>query len=113
MPVFLSLLVTLRTWARSRAALHLEVLPLPHQLQVLQRGRLRLAKTDRLLWSVLSCIRTGWQTALVIGKPETVIAWHPRASGCGGGEERAPHGAANPVGRRPHADSHDGAGEPR
>ena len=74
MPVFLSLLLTLRTWARSRAALHLEVLALRHQLQVLQRAqrrRLRLAKTDRLLlWSLLSRIWTGWQTALVIVKPE-------------------------------------------
>jgi hypothetical protein len=55
MPVFRSLLLTLRTWARSRAALHLEVLALWHQLQVLQRAqrrRLRLAKTDRLLWSL-------------------------------------------------------------
>jgi hypothetical protein len=74
MPVFLSLLLTLRTWARSRAALHLEVMALRHQLQVLQRAqrrRLRLAKTDRLLlWSLLSRIWTGWQTALVIVKPE-------------------------------------------
>jgi hypothetical protein len=74
MPVFLALLLTLRTWARSRAALHLEVLALRHQLQVLQRAqrrRLRLAKTDRLLlWSLLSRIWTGWQTALVIVKPE-------------------------------------------
>jgi hypothetical protein len=51
MPVFLSLLLTLRTWARSRAALHLEVLALRHQLQVLQRAqrrRLRLAKDGPL-----------------------------------------------------------------
>ena len=81
MPVFLSLLLTLRTWARSRAALQLEVLALRHQLQVLQRTRprrLRLAKTDRLLWVLLSRIWTGWETALVIVKPETVIAWHRR-----------------------------------
>ena len=66
MPVFLSLLLTLRTWARSRAALQLEVLALRHQLQVLQRAqrrRLRLAKTDRLLWCLLSRIWIGWQTA--------------------------------------------------
>ena len=53
MSVLLSLLLTLRTWARSRAALQLEILALRHQLQVLQRTRprrLRLAKTDRWLW---------------------------------------------------------------
>jgi hypothetical protein len=53
MSVFLSLLLTLRRCARSRAVLQLEVLALRHQLQVLQRSRprrLRLAQTDRLLW---------------------------------------------------------------
>src|SRR5712691_4082298 len=81
MSVLLSLLLTLRTWARSRVAIELEVLALRHQLQVLQRSRprrLRLAKTDRWLWVVLSGLWTGWRTALVIVKPETVIAWHRR-----------------------------------
>src|SRR5712691_6789559 len=81
MSVLLSLLLTLRTWARSRAALQLEILALRHQLQVLERTwsrRLRLAKTDRWLWSLLSRLWTRWQTALVIVKPETVIAWHRR-----------------------------------
>src|SRR6266568_8139036 len=79
--LLLSLLLTLRTSASSRAALQLEVLALRHQLQVLQRSRprrLRLAKTDRWLWVVLSRLWTGWRTALVIVKPETVIAWHRR-----------------------------------
>jgi putative transposase len=64
---------------RSRAALHLEVFALRHQLQVLQRSRprrLRLAKMDRWLWALLSRSWSGWRTALVIVKPETVIAWH-------------------------------------
>lgn len=43
-----------------------------------QPQRLRLATTDRWLWVVLSRIWPGWQTALVIVKPETVIAWHRR-----------------------------------
>jgi hypothetical protein len=77
--VLLSLLLTLRTWVRSRAALQLEVLALRHRLQVLQRTRPRrvqLAKADRWLWVLLSRIWAGWRTALVIVKPETVIAWH-------------------------------------
>ena len=77
MSVLLSLLLTLRTCARSRAALQLEVLALRHQLQVLQRTRprrFRLAKTDRWLWALLSRFWPGWRTALVIVKPETVIA---------------------------------------
>ena len=81
MSVCVSLLLTLRTWARSRAALQLEVLALRHQLQVLQRTRprrLRLANPDRWLWVVLLRLWTGWRTALVIVKPETVMGWHRR-----------------------------------
>src|ERR1700720_4243527 len=81
MSVLVSLLQTLRTWARSRAALQLELLALRHQLNVLQRSRprrLQLAKADRWFWVVLSRVLTGWRTALVIVKPETVIAWHRR-----------------------------------
>jgi putative transposase len=87
MSVLVSLLLTLRTWARSRAALQLEVLALRHQLQVLQCSRpqrVRLAKPDRWLWVMLSRVLTGWRTALVIVKPETVIAWHRRGCGSGG-----------------------------
>ena len=81
MAVLLSILRTLQTAARSRAALQLEVLALRHQLQVRHRTRprrLRLTTTDRCLWVILSRIWTGWRTALVIVKPETVIAWHRR-----------------------------------
>src|SRR5678816_776096 len=79
--VLVSLLLTLRTLARSRAVLHLEILAVRHQLDVLQRTRpqrVRLARPDRWLWVMLARIWTGWRTALVIVKPETVIAWHRR-----------------------------------
>src|SRR5205823_14343467 len=33
-------------------------------------------KTDRWLWVLLSRLWTEWRLALVIVKPETVIAWH-------------------------------------
>jgi putative transposase len=81
MSVLLSLLLTLRTSARSRVALQLELLALRHQLQMLQRARparVRLGKMDRWLWVLLSRIWTDWRTAVVIIKPETVIAWHRR-----------------------------------
>jgi len=81
MSVFLSLLLALRGSVRSHAALQLEVLALQHQLQVLQRTRprrVRLATADRWLWVWLSRTWTGWRTALVLVKPETVIAWHRR-----------------------------------
>jgi hypothetical protein len=61
-----SLLLTLRTWAHSRAALQLEVLALRHQLQVLQRSRprrLQLAQADRWLWVMLSRVLTEWRSS--------------------------------------------------
>lgn len=77
MSVFLSVLLTLRSCARSRAVLHLEVLALRNQLLVLNRSRpqrLRLAQADRLLWVWLSRVWNEWRAAVIIVKPETVIA---------------------------------------
>jgi putative transposase len=74
--VLTALLATLRDSVRSWAALHLEILALCHQLQVLQRSqprRLRLGHADRWLWAWLSYRWRDWRTALVIVKPETVI----------------------------------------
>jgi hypothetical protein len=79
MSVLVSLLLTLRGCMRSRAALQLEVLALRHQRYVLQRcrsRRLRLSRSDRLLWVWISRLWKEWRAALVIVKPETVIDWH-------------------------------------
>ena len=38
--------------------------------------RPKLTTADRFLWARLSRFWTGWRSALVIVKPETVIAWH-------------------------------------
>jgi hypothetical protein len=64
---------------RARAALQLENLALRHQIGVLQRSvkkRPRLTAADRILWAWLCGIWSDWRSALVIVKPETVIAWH-------------------------------------
>jgi hypothetical protein len=77
--VLISAVAMLRSVARSRTALHLEILALRHQLPVLQRSRprrLRIAKADRWLWAWLSRAWSGWRSALIIVKPETVVAWH-------------------------------------
>jgi putative transposase len=87
MSVLTSLLATLQGAVRDRAALHLEVLALRHQLQVLQRSQprhLRLANADRWLWAWLSHVWGGWRTALVIVQPETVVAWHRKDFVCSG-----------------------------
>src|SRR5262249_1803472 len=79
MAFFLSIFLTLCVVLRSRPALQLEVLALRHQLQVLARSRprrVRLSRADRLLWTWLSRVWSEWRSALIIVKPETVIAWH-------------------------------------
>ena len=63
---------------RSRRGLVLENLALRHQLIVLQRKakKSRLKSRDRFSWTLLSRLWAGWQSALVIVQPETVIRWH-------------------------------------
>jgi hypothetical protein len=77
-PVVFSLLSSLRSSFRKHAALQAEILALRHQLLVLQRSnrnrRLRLQPWDRALWVWLSRLLPGWRSALVMVKPETVIA---------------------------------------
>src|SRR6266496_4150988 len=75
---FLSAVVSIRSWFRTRASLQVEILALRHQVAVLkrsQRRRLRLNSGDRPLWVGLSRIWSQWRSALLIVKPETVIAW--------------------------------------
>jgi hypothetical protein len=74
-----TLLATLSSIFRSRAALALENLALRHQIGVLQRSarkRPKLTSWDRLLWICLSRLWCDWRSALAIVKPETVVAWH-------------------------------------
>src|SRR5271170_8471822 len=78
----LSLFFSIRQSFRTRAELQVEILALRHQLLVLQRStrsrKVRLSAADRLLWVWLSRLWSGWRSALIIVKPETVIAWHRR-----------------------------------
>jgi putative transposase len=74
-----TLLATLYSIFRSRAALELENLALRHQIGVLQRSarkRPKWTSADRLLWIFLSRFWRDWRSALAIIKPETVVAWH-------------------------------------
>ena len=67
---------------KTRAALQLENIALRHQIGVLHRSakkRPQLHAPDRLLWVWLSRVWADWRSALVIVKPETVIAWHRKA----------------------------------
>ena len=60
--------------------MQVEILALRHQLAVYQRtcARPRLRPADRVLWAWLSRAWSDWRGALVIFKPETVIAWRRR-----------------------------------
>src|ERR1700733_15256165 len=72
-------LLTLSSVFRSRTALQVEVLALRHQIGVLRRSakkRPKLTVVDRVFWAWLSGVWADWRSALVIVKPETVIAWH-------------------------------------
>lgn len=63
----------------SGASLQLENIGLRHQIAILQRSarkRPRLNPADRALWVWLSGVWHDWRSALVMVKPETVIAWH-------------------------------------
>ena len=73
------LIVSLGTILRSRIDLQLENLALRHQIGVLQRSvkkRPKLTPADRIFWVALSRLWRDWRSALVLVKPETVIAWH-------------------------------------
>jgi transposase InsO family protein len=72
------LLVLLRNLLASQATLLAENLALRQQLAVLRRSvrRPRLRQRDRLFWTVLSRCWAGWQGALLIVSPATVVGWH-------------------------------------
>ncbi len=69
-----------RSLCGSKADLAMEVLALRQQLAVYKRKnpRPQLDPFDRLFWSVLKDQFAGWMDALVIVKPETVVAWQKR-----------------------------------
>jgi len=73
-----ALFVFLRGLTLGRAALVAENLALRQQLAVLHRGtpRPKLRWRDRLFWACLSRLWSGWRSALLIVKPETVVRWH-------------------------------------
>ena len=63
---------------RDRRDLALENLALRQQLAVFKQSakRPRLSQADRAFWVLLSRRWDGWRRALLIVKPETVVAWH-------------------------------------
>ena len=75
---FIDFLTCLSALVRSRYNLGLEILALRQQLGILKRKvpRPRLQLRDRIFWILLRRLWPAWRDALVIVKPETVVAWH-------------------------------------
>jgi putative transposase len=63
---------------RSRRDAAIEILALRQQLAVFKRKhpRPKLSPVDRLFWTILRRIWSGWAEALIIVKPDTVVRWH-------------------------------------
>jgi hypothetical protein len=78
LPFLLTVIAAARIFFRNRTDTSIEVLALRQQVAVLKRKRPKppLCPLDRLFWTVLRASWSGWQDALVIVKPETVVAWH-------------------------------------
>ena len=75
---FILILVT--TSARSGLSLQVENSALRHQLSVYRHSgrRPRIRPEDRLLWSVMSRLWSGWRAALFFVQPRTVTNWQKK-----------------------------------
>ena len=72
--VLVGLFALLASSFRTRAALQAEILALRHQLAVLHKNSprsVRLQRSDRLLWVLLSRFWSGWRPCLQIVQPAT------------------------------------------
>ena len=78
--VFSALIAYVVAHLRSHQSLRLENMALRHQLAVYQHTvkRPKLRPADRLFWSWLARLWSGWQEALAFVQPRTVIAWQKR-----------------------------------
>jgi len=80
--VLIAFFAVLASSFRTSASQRAEILALRHQLAVLQANAprcLRLKRSDRVLWVLLSRWFPAWRQCLRIVQPATVIAWHRRA----------------------------------
>jgi hypothetical protein len=68
----------LRAFFISRHRLGLEAAALRQQLAVFKRkqSRPRLRSFDRFFWMAIRRLWTGWASALIIVKADTVVSWH-------------------------------------
>ncbi len=75
-PQYENILAAVRVFFECRVDTALEIFALRQQVAVLKRKRPRppLTALDRLFWTALRKVWTRWTEALVIVRPETVVA---------------------------------------
>ena len=73
-------LTLVSTSVRSRLSLQTENAALRHQLSVYRHSgqRPRIRPEDRLLWSVMSRLWSGWRAVLFFVQPRTVTTWQKK-----------------------------------
>jgi len=78
MAIFNILLTSICALFRNRDSLALANLALRQQLAVLRRSvkRPKLRRRDRIFWVLLKRYWDGWESRLILVKPETVVRWH-------------------------------------
>jgi hypothetical protein len=76
-----SLLLFLLGLFKTNAQLNLEVVILAKQVEIFQRSssKLKIRRTDRLLFCIIKDLLINWKEKIFIVKPETVIKWHRTA----------------------------------
>jgi putative transposase len=74
------ILILVVTSTRSRLSLQVENAALRHQLSAYRKSgqRSRIHPADRLLWSVMSRLWSGWHAALFFVQPRTVVVWQKK-----------------------------------
>ncbi len=76
--VVIAIVAYVRAFFVPRHRLALEAAALRQQLAVFNRNqpRPRLHRLDRLFWTALRRLYSGWADALILVKPEMVVSWH-------------------------------------
>lgn len=74
----LAIVAYIRCFFVPRHRLALEAAALRQQLAVFKRKqpRPKLSRADRLFWTALRRLYSGWADAVILVKPETVVSWH-------------------------------------
>ena len=76
-----SLYLIIKMFFKTKIQLLLEIAMLAKQLEIYQRTdpKLKIKRTDRVIFSLIKDLLSNWKERIFIVKPETVIKWHRTA----------------------------------